>query len=72
LVVSTLFLVVLIVALVWSVATKAGDGYPDADAPFLILTLLIVCGSFAVTAWFGWQLRAVDWRSSSSARQGVS
>jgi membrane-associated phospholipid phosphatase len=72
LVVSTLFLVVLLVALVWSVAGKAGDDYPDADAPFLILTLLIVFGSFAVTAWFGWQLRAVDWRSSSSARHGVS
>lgn len=69
--VSTLFLIVLIVALIWSVAATAGDGYPDADAPFLILTLLIVFGSFAVTAWFGWQLRAVDWRSSSSA-QGVS
>jgi PAP2 superfamily len=60
---NTLLAVILIVALVWSVAAGAGDNYPDADTPFLTLSLLIVSGSFAVTGWFGWQLRYVDWRS---------
>jgi hypothetical protein len=72
LVVSTFLLAILILALVWSVAAKARDSHPDADAPFLILTLLIVFGSFAVAAWFGWQLRVVDWRPRSSPRQVVS
>jgi hypothetical protein len=63
LIANTLLAVILIVALVWSVAAGAGDNYPDADTPFLILSLLIVSGSFAVTGWFGWQLRDVDWRS---------
>ncbi len=63
LIANTLFAVILLVALVWSVAAGAGDNYPDADTPFLTLSLLIVLGSFAVTGWFGWQLRYVDWRS---------
>ena len=60
---STLLAAILIVALVWSVASRTGDSYPDADTPFLMLSLLIVSGSFVVTGWFGWQLRYVDWRS---------
>jgi hypothetical protein len=59
---STVLAVVLMTALAWSVAAGAGDHYPDADTPFLILTFLIISGSFAVTAWFGWQLRYIDWR----------
>jgi hypothetical protein len=61
--VNTLLAVILSVALVWSVAACTGDNYPDADMPFLILSLLIISGSFAVTGWFDWQLRYVDWRS---------
>jgi membrane-associated phospholipid phosphatase len=32
------------------------------SAPFLLLSGLIIAGAFALTAWYGWQLRAVDWR----------
>jgi hypothetical protein len=59
---ATVLVIILVFALVWSVAASAGDNYPDADAPFLILTFLIISGSFALTAWFGWQLRYIDWR----------
>ena len=59
---STVVAVILVAALCWSAAAGARDDYPDADAPFLVLTLLIISGSFMVTAWFGWQLRFVDWR----------
>jgi hypothetical protein len=29
--------------------------------PFLVLSELIIAGAFSLTAWYGWQLRAVDW-----------
>ena len=31
------------------------------DAPFFLVTGLIIGGAFALIAWYGWQLRAVDW-----------
>jgi hypothetical protein len=30
---------------------------------FLVLSELIIAGAFSLTAWYGWQLRAVDWRA---------
>jgi hypothetical protein len=55
-------LAIVFVAIAWLSAAGSGDEYPDAYAPFLILTLFIVAGSFSVCAWFGWQLRGLDWR----------
>jgi PAP2 superfamily len=66
LMVSTLLIAVLIAAVTWFAAASAGDDYPDADAPFLIFTLLIILGAFGVTAWFGWQLRYIDWRPNQT------
>ncbi|HEY5778088.1 MAG TPA: phosphatase PAP2 family protein [Terrimicrobiaceae bacterium] len=51
-----------VAASTWFAAVAAPDAYPDADAPFLILSLLIILGSFLMTAWFGWQLRSLDWQ----------
>lgn len=59
---SNLLAVIVVGSVASFAATGAGDDYPDADAPFLILTLLIILGSFLVTAWFGWQLRNLDWQ----------
>lgn len=55
-------LAALVAAATWFAATAAPNDYPDADAPFLILSLLIIFGSFLVTTWFGWQLRSLDWQ----------
>jgi PAP2 superfamily len=64
LIAANLLAALLVGATAWFAASRAGDDYPDADAPFLILSLLIISGSFLVTAWFGWQLRAVDWHDA--------
>jgi hypothetical protein len=59
---SSAAVAVLVFAIAWLSAANASDEYPNADAPFLILTLLIVAGSFSVCAWLGWQLQTLDWR----------
>jgi membrane-associated phospholipid phosphatase len=35
--------------------------YPHGDLPFFAITGLITAGAFSLSAWYGWQLRAVDW-----------
>jgi hypothetical protein len=59
---SSIALAATVAAIAWLAAAHAKDQYPDADAPFLILTLLIIGGSFSVCTWLGWHLRAVEWR----------
>lgn len=43
----------------WSIGTRAVPEYPYL--PFLLVSVLIIAGAFALTTWYGWQLRAVDW-----------
>jgi membrane-associated phospholipid phosphatase len=45
----------------WLIAAAAAPEYPHGDLPFFVLTGLIITGAFSLTAWYGWQLRAVDW-----------
>ena len=52
---------ILIVAGSWLIAAAAAPEYPFGDLPFFVLTGLIIAGGFALTAWYGWQLREVDW-----------
>ena len=66
LMVSSLVIAVLVARVTWFAAASARDDYPDADAPFVVLTLLVILGAFGVTAWFGWQLRCVDWRPNQT------
>jgi PAP2 superfamily len=52
---------ILVVAATWVVAAAAAPEYPHGDLPFFAVTGLIIVGAFSLTAWYGWQLRAVDW-----------
>ena len=54
-------LAILVAATTWAIAARAAADYPYVDFPFLVLSELIIAGAFALTAWYGWQLRAVDW-----------
>jgi hypothetical protein len=51
----------LVAGATWLVAAAAAPDYPYGDLPFFVLTGLIIAGAFALIAWYGWQLRAVDW-----------
>jgi hypothetical protein len=51
----------MVAAASWMIAAGAAPGYPNGDLSFFVLTGLIVAGAFSLTAWYGWQLRAVDW-----------
>ena len=52
---------ILVAAATWLVAAAAAPDYPYGDLPFFALTGLIIAGAFSLVAWYGWQLRAVDW-----------
>jgi|SRR6516162_3460188 len=54
-------LAILVAAATWLIASAAAPEYPYTDVPFFVLTGLIIAGAFSLTAWYGWQLRAVDW-----------
>ena len=52
---------ILLAAAMWVIAARAAPQSPYVDLPFLVLSELIIAGAFSLTAWSGWQLRAVDW-----------
>jgi membrane-associated phospholipid phosphatase len=56
-------LAILVAVTTWVIAARAATKYPYVDLPFLALSELIIAGAFSLTAWYGWQLRAVDWSS---------
>ena len=60
-VLSSAGLAILAPAATWVIAARAAPQYPYVDLPFLVLSELIIAGAFSLTAWYGWQLRAVDW-----------
>jgi hypothetical protein len=45
----------------WHIAARAAYEYPHGDVPFFVVTGLIITGAFSLIAWYGWQLRAIDW-----------
>jgi membrane-associated phospholipid phosphatase len=47
-------------------AAIAAPQYPHRDLPFLLLSGLIIAGSFALTAWYSRQFEAVDFRGARS------
>ncbi|HEX6567333.1 MAG TPA: phosphatase PAP2 family protein [Chthoniobacterales bacterium] len=47
-------------------AAIAAPQYPHHDLPFLLLSGLIIAGSFALTAWYSRQFEAVDFRGARS------
>jgi membrane-associated phospholipid phosphatase len=58
---SSVTLGILVVAAAWLISAAAAPEYPLADLPFFVLTACIIAGAFTLMAWYGWQLRAVDW-----------
>jgi membrane-associated phospholipid phosphatase len=48
-------------AATWLISAAAPPEYQLADLPFFVLTGFIITGAFTLIAWYGWQLRAVDW-----------
>lgn len=59
---SSAGMAILLAAGTWALAAPAASEHPDTDLPFLVLSCLIIVGAFFLTAWYGWQLRTVDWR----------
>lgn len=58
---GSLGLGILVAAGTWHIATQTASEYPQGDLPFFVVTGLIIAGAFSLLAWYGWQLRAVDW-----------
>jgi PAP2 superfamily len=61
---SSVALGVLVAAGTWTTAAAAAPEYPFGDFPFFVLTGLIIASAFSMIAWYGWELRAVDWGGS--------
>jgi len=58
---GSVFLGILVAAGTWYIATQTASEYPHGDLPFALVTGLIIAGAFSLLAWYGWELRAVDW-----------
>jgi PAP2 superfamily len=56
---------ILVAAGTWHIAAKAAAEYPHDNVPFFVVTGLIITGAFSLIAWYGWQLRAIDWPPST-------
>jgi hypothetical protein len=54
-------LAILVATGTWLIAGSEAPAYPYGDLPFFVLTGLIIAGAFSLIAWYGWELRAVDW-----------
>jgi membrane-associated phospholipid phosphatase len=65
---SSLALAILVAGATWLIAAAAAPAYPFGDRPFFVLTGLIIAGAFSLMAWYGWELRAVDWPANSALR----
>jgi hypothetical protein len=52
---------ILVAAGTWYIAAQTALEYPHGDVPFFVVTGLIIAGAFSLLAWYGWQLRAIDW-----------
>ena len=48
------------------IAAKAAPQYPHRDLPFLLLSGLIIAGSFTLTAWYGRELQTVQFRKGAN------
>jgi hypothetical protein len=63
---ASLGLGILVAGGTWLIAAAAAPAYPFGDLPFFVLTGLIVGGAFSLMAWYGWELRTVDWPADSA------
>jgi hypothetical protein len=58
---------ILVAAATWLFSATAAPAYRLTSLPFFVLTGFIIVGAFTLIAWYGWQLRAVDWPADSIA-----
>jgi PAP2 superfamily len=65
---TSLGLAILVAGGTWLVAGAGAPAYPFGDLPFFVLTGLIIAGAFSLIAWYGWELRAIDWPAESALR----
>jgi len=56
---------ILVVAAIGLFSAAAAPAYPSTGPPFFLLTVFIIAGAFTLIAWYGWQLRAIDWPADS-------
>jgi membrane-associated phospholipid phosphatase len=63
---SSLVSGILIAGGTWLIAGVAAPEYPFGDLPFFVLTGLIIAGAFSLLAWYGWELRAIDWPTEAA------
>jgi hypothetical protein len=63
---SSLVLGIVVAGGTWLIAGVAAPEYPFGDLPFFVLTGLIIAGAFSLLAWYGWELRAIDWPVEAS------
>jgi len=58
---------ILVIAVAWLISAAAAPESPLADLSFLASTSFIIVSAFTLIAWYGWQLRAVDWLAERAA-----
>jgi membrane-associated phospholipid phosphatase len=56
---------VVILSFFFLTTATASSQYPHHDLPFLLLSGLIIAGSFALTVWYSWQLQTVEFRKGA-------
>jgi membrane-associated phospholipid phosphatase len=57
---GSIAMAILVAAALWSVVTYVASEFLRGYLSFFAFTALIIAGAFSLTAWFGWQLREVD------------
>lgn len=65
-VVGSAAMAILAAAATWVLAAPEAPESSGTDLSFLVMAGLIILGAFSLTAWYGWQLRAVDWSAPSA------
>ncbi|MBV8901269.1 MAG: phosphatase PAP2 family protein [Verrucomicrobia bacterium] len=58
---SSAGMAILLATATWVLAAPAASNNPGTGLPFLLLACLIIAGAFSLIAWYGWQLRGIDW-----------
>src|SRR6201987_6216663 len=51
----------------WLFSVAVPPAYLLTGPPFFVLTGFIILGAFALIAWYGWQLGAIDWSADRGA-----
>ena len=51
----------------WLFSVAVPPAYLLTGPPFFVLTGFIIVGAFALIAWYGWQLGAIDWSADRGA-----